>query len=114
VVPEADRLIVQEWTNDRNARLPDHAIGQVRIELDVDRDALTIRECRPPWRDDWGPEWTRSAVARLRYSTSRGDWTLFWRDRHERFHRYGYAAPTPDVTALLAEVDRDPTAIFWG
>jgi hypothetical protein len=39
---------------------------------------------------------------------------LYWRDRNRRFHLYDLVSPTASVEELLAEVDRDPTAIFWG
>ncbi|MGA2929661.1 MAG: DUF3024 domain-containing protein [Solirubrobacteraceae bacterium] len=66
------------------------------------------------------PEWTRSPVARLRWSVSRREWTLFWRDRNHRWHRYECTAPTTEIARLLEiawlleKIDRDPTGIFWG
>lgn len=75
---------------------------------------MTLIERRAPWRPEFGPEWTRSPVARLRWSVRSRDWTLFWRDRNLRWHRYDYAAPTSDIATLLDEIDRDPTGIFWG
>jgi len=39
---------------------------------------------------------------------------LYWRDRNLRFHRYGQLEPSPSIDDLLKEIDRDPTAIFWG
>jgi hypothetical protein len=71
-------------------------------------------ECRLPWRDGLGPEWTRLPVARLRYTRADRSWTLYWRDRHGRFHLYVRLAPSPRVQDLLAEIERDPTAIFRG
>jgi hypothetical protein len=41
-------------------------------------------------------------------------WTLYWRDRNLRFHRYDQLPPAPGTGDLLTEIDRDPTAIFWG
>jgi hypothetical protein len=41
-------------------------------------------------------------------------WSLYWRDRNLRFHAYDLVSPTASIEELLAEVDRDPTAIFWG
>jgi hypothetical protein len=41
-------------------------------------------------------------------------WTLYWRDRNLRFHRYDQLPPSPSIIDLLTEIDRDPTAIFWG
>ncbi len=86
----------------------------VRLEFDVDGRAVTILECRAPWSAKVGPEWSRHPVARLRYVVSRGVWTLYWRDRHLRFHRYAWIGPTPDVGVLLNEIATDPTTIFWG
>ena len=75
---------------------------------------LTIVECRPPGRQDTRPEWTRFPIARLRYTQATKMWTLYWRDRNLRFHRYNQLEPSPDIGHLLREIDRDPIAIFWG
>lgn len=53
-------------------------------------------------------------VARLRYTKSTGLWSLYWRDQHAAFHEYLQAAPSTSIAELLDEVDRDPTALFWG
>jgi hypothetical protein len=82
--------------------------------MDVDPRAVTIFECRPPWREDFGPHWTRFPVARLRYTKARKEWAIYWRDRNLRFHLYDLVEPNPHVTRLLAEIDADPTCIFWG
>ncbi len=75
---------------------------------------MTILECRPPWRDDFGPEWSRFPIARLRFTRVRKEWAIYWRDRNLKFHLYDLVAPTSNVEALLAEIDRDPTGIFFG
>lgn len=95
-------------------RVPEQFRDEVRVEVDVADRHLTIVECRPPCREDFGPEWTRFPIARLRYVKSTGLWSLLWRDRHLRFHIYDRVAPTATVEELLVELDRDPTAIFWG
>lgn len=95
-------------------RVPDHLTDQLRVECDATDRQLTILECHPPWREDVGPEWTRFPIARLHFSKARQEWTLYWRDRNLRFHLYERVEPARDVSRLLAEVDRDPTAIFWG
>ncbi|MGW5667121.1 DUF3024 domain-containing protein [Micromonospora sp. NPDC003776] len=56
----------------------------------------------------------RASVARLRSTQRTSTWTLYYRDRNLRFHRYDLTPPTPDVGKLLDELDRDSTAIFWG
>ncbi|HEX2705241.1 MAG TPA: DUF3024 domain-containing protein [Candidatus Lustribacter sp.] len=75
---------------------------------------LTVVECRAPWREDYGPQWTRSPIARLRYAKASREWSLYWRDRNERFRTYDLAPPTANVDELLAVLDRDPTRVFWG
>jgi hypothetical protein len=53
-------------------------------------------------------------VARLRYTKARGDWTLYWRDPKLKSHEYDLVPPAPLVDELIAEIERDPTSIFWG
>jgi hypothetical protein len=96
------------------ARVPEHVRNEVRVEADVAERHLTIVECRPPWRADVGPEWTRFPIARLRYTQGTRLWSLYWRDRNLEFHEYNRVPASASVEELLAEVDRDPTAIFWG
>src|SRR5699024_2911503 len=110
-IPETDLARVKRWCE---ARVPEHARDQVRVDVDAAPGHLTIVECRPPWRDDLGADWTRFPIARLRYTKSTQSWTLYWRDRNLRFHRYENLEPTDHVSSLLEEIARDPTHIFWG
>ncbi|MEU4714480.1 DUF3024 domain-containing protein [Micromonospora purpureochromogenes] len=110
-LPEADVAQARRWCHQR---VPERVRDQVRIECGEAARHLTIVECRAPWRADMGAEWTRLPVARLRYTKSTGTWTLYYRDRNVRFHRYDLIPPTSTMADLLAELDRDPTAIFWG
>ena len=86
----------------------------MRVEYEVNGSYLTIVECRAPWRADVGPDWTRLPIARLRYTKASATWTLYWRDRNLRFHRYDRIEPSANVSTLIDEIDRDPTGIFWG
>lgn len=110
VLPETDVARVQRWCR---GRVPEHIRSEVRVEVDIADRHLTIVECRAPWRGGDG-EWTRSPIARLRFTKASGLWALYWRDRNLRFHEYDLAPPSASLDDLLAEVDRDPTAIFWG
>jgi hypothetical protein len=110
-LPELDVERVRRWCRQR---VPGHLRDQIRVEYDAGRGQLTIVECRPPWRNDMGTEWTRFPIARLRYTTAARRWSLYWRDRNLRFHRYDQLPPSPHVNDLLQEIDHDPTAIFWG
>lgn len=112
-LPETDLARVRRWVAGQNERIGEH-IDEVRVETDVDARAISILECRPPWREDFGPEWTRQEIARMRYTKSTGVWALYWPDRNAKFHRYEGLDPTPTIDRLLAEIDADPTCIFWG
>lgn len=112
-LPETDVARVQRWVAEQNERIGGH-IDEMRVEMDVDARAITIFECRPPWREDYGPDRTRQEIARLRYTKSTGVWTLYWPDRNSKFHRYEDLEPTPTIDGLLAEIDADPICIFWG
>jgi hypothetical protein len=108
---ELDVARVQRWCA---ARVPDHARHQVRVECQTAPRHLTIVERRAPWREESGPEWTTLPIARLRYTIADKSWTLYYRDRNLRFHRYDLLAPSRQIDDLLTELDRDPTCIFWG
>jgi hypothetical protein len=110
-LPELDVARVRRWCGQR---VPEHVRDRVRIECDVAPRHLTILECRAPWREDSGPEWSRHPVARLRYTKADRAWSLYWSDRNQRFHEYDLLAPSRDIADLLAEIDSDPTCIFWG
>jgi Protein of unknown function (DUF3024) len=87
---------------------------ELRTEVELTRGAATILECRAPWREDFGPEWTKRGVARLKYTIKSGLWTPYYSDRNGRWHLHDLSGPTKDIRILLDEVDRDPTCIFWG
>jgi Protein of unknown function (DUF3024) len=108
-LPETDVARVQRWCR---ARVPVQLRDQVGVEAEVAERHVTIIECRPPW--DGRGDWTRFPVARLRWTKYSGLWSLYWRDRNLRFHLYDRLDPSENIEALLAEVDQDPTAIFWG
>jgi hypothetical protein len=110
-LPELDVARIRRWCDER---IPAHVRDQIRIECEVATRYVTVVERRPPWREDYGPQWSSRAVARLRYTKATGVWTLYYTDRNLRFHRYDPAPATAHVVDLLAEIDRDPTAIFWG
>lgn len=111
MIPDLDLQRIRRWAA---ARVSEDLREEIRIEFDVTDRAVTILECRPPWDPEYGPEWTRLPVARLRYTKSRGEWSLYWSDRHLKFHEYDRVQPSTSVTDLLDEIDADPTCIFWG
>lgn len=96
------------------AKVPTEMQDQVRLEVETAGNAITIWECRPPWRPEYGPEWTRMGIARFRYSPSGKSWTVYWLRSDLKFHRYTLVGPQTGIGPLLDEVARDPHACFWG
>jgi hypothetical protein len=70
-LPETDIARVRRWVARRNEVIGKN-ISEMRVEMDVDGRAITILDCRPPWREDLGSEWTRLEVARLRDTKKTG------------------------------------------
>jgi hypothetical protein len=113
-LPDADVDRARRWAQQRNDRLPERAIGQIRYEVDIAGQAVTMYECRPPWRPEYGPEWTRFPIVRFRYTKTRREWTTYWRDRNSKFHRYDPIPPSLDLQDLIDAVETDRSGIFWG
>lgn len=111
VLPEAAVAQIRELCE---TRVPAEAHDQVRVELECERQAVTIVERRPPWREDYGPEWSRMPIARLRYVATKRRWTLYFHRHTGRWERYPLLEPTPNLSRLLDELDEDPICVFWG
>lgn len=110
MVPELDANRVRTWAHDQT---PPEFRDQLRVEVDETPRGLTILECRPLW-DVPGSEWMRVPIARLTYSKQASEWTLYYADSNDKFHRYWDFESSPRVADLLDEIDADPTCIFWG
>ncbi len=113
-LPETDIARVRRSIKAMNDAIPADVKDLVHYEIDVDARAITIVECRPPWAEDLGPEWSRCPIVRLRYTQTRREWQIYWCDSNSKFHVYDLVPPTPDIDRLLAEIEADPTCIFWG
>jgi hypothetical protein len=112
-LPADDVELVRAFVIRLNADMPPHVTSELRYRLDTYRNAVTIVECRRMGPEKPGADWFEVFVARLRFTRSRG-WELYWPDRDSNFHLYEAAEPTQDVGLLLAEIDNDPTGIFFG
>ena len=61
-----------------------------------------------------GAEWTSTKLAQLRYDPPSRRWSLYCRYYNERWWPYNDVQPSASIDPLLAEIDADPTGIFWG
>lgn len=109
--PDLDVARIRKYAE---TRVPEHARDQIRMEIKIRGNSVTLIQRRIPWREDFGPEWSTYPVAQLRWRSEQKTWRLYWRDRNTRWHIYKDCAPTPGLPRLLDEIDADPTSIFWG
>lgn len=110
VLPVTDLARIQELCE---ARVPPEKREHVRVEVEQERQAVNIVERRPPWREDYGPEWSRLPVARLRYVASKRLWTLYYHRHTGRWERYPLLGPSRRL-ADLGELAEDLICVFWG
>lgn len=108
-IPETDLLRIQHWSRER---VPQHLWPQVKVEADVEPRHVTIVEVRPPW--DGVGDHTRFPIARLRYTATTGQWSIYWRDRNLKLHQYDRTRPAKNVQALLDYIADSGDPIFWG
>ncbi len=113
MLPEFERRLVERLL-DRfyDRRLLAHVQHESRLGHTIRGNIITLFELRPGFDDP--ANWERSPIAQFRFGSAKGLWSLYWRDRNLRWRPYEDLAPTRNFEALLAEVDRDPTSIFWG
>ena len=93
-------------------RVPEHVRDKVRLEFRIKGERVTLLERRLPFRGKG--EWTELVVAQFRRDQDTGYWVLYCADRNSRWHQYEGIRATKTLKPLLAEVDRDPSGIFWG
>jgi len=110
VIPAQDLATIRTYCV---SRVPSEFLDRIRVEATIRGRSVTIVECRPPWRKDVGPEWSRQRVAQMRYDADAKLWTLYWADRHGRWHVFDLIEPAR-AGAILDEIELDRTNIFWG
>lgn len=108
-LPELDVARIRSYCE---GRVPADLRDRMRLEVSVRGKSVTVFDCRPPWHPDISG-WSRVPVAQMRYDHDARRWTLYWRDRNSRWHPYDLLDPGT-VGQVLAELDEDPTSIFWG
>jgi hypothetical protein len=94
-------------------RTPPEFRDEMRLEVEVRDNSVTILDCRPLFHGEPG-EWTRMKIAQLRFDPAAATWALYWADRNSRWHRYDDLEATTVLDEVLAEIAEDATCIFFG
>ncbi len=93
-------------------RIPEDARDQIRLIFNITGNRVTLIETRPYHRDP--SIWTETPVAQFQFDSKTKKWALYYLDRASRWHIFDIIDPSVDFDALLKELDRDRTGIFWG
>lgn len=93
-------------------RIPEEVRDKIKMNYETKGKKINLYEERPRWTGD-GP-WTKMAIAQIRYNEEKENWTIYWRDRNERWHLYTEITPRKQIVEIIREIDADPTGIFWG
>jgi Protein of unknown function (DUF3024) len=109
VLPELD---MEKLRRSCRRRVPDALADEVRLEVSVKDERVSIHECRPPWRGGPG-EWTSMPIAQVRYEGN-GAWTLYFGDRYGNWTLYSDLEAKQPIDVIINELDADPTFVFWG
>jgi hypothetical protein len=109
-VPDLDLRKIRDYAV---GRVPAQHQDKIRMEVDVRGKTVTILECRPPWHEKSGTEWTRQGVARMKYDSDHHEWTLYWIDRNDRWHVFDLIDPGA-IDTILDEIELDRACLFWG
>ncbi|MCL4537074.1 MAG: DUF3024 domain-containing protein [Nitrospirae bacterium] len=113
-LPEIVKVLVEKKVGEFcKKRVPPHVLDKVNLSYKIKGNTVSIFENRAPWRPDM-KEWTSMEIAKMKYDKNTGKWMLYYADRHNRWHKYWDFKPTKNLDAILVEIDRDPTGIFWG
>lgn len=95
-----------------SSRVPVAVRAKLRTGFRIDGSAVILFEERLAFRPPH--DWQEMVVARFTYVATRREWQLYCQHRDLRWHRYQALPAASSFAKLLAEVDADPTGIFWG
>ncbi len=82
-----------------------------RFAYEIESSSALLNQQRPGFM---APDtWSSKPIAKFRYSQARHNWSLYWADSSERWHRVANVPAAKDIQVLLAAVLADPLGVFW-
>jgi hypothetical protein len=111
-LPELEAKRVDAELKRFSERVPPHVRRELWYKSLVRGNVVTLLECRPFYAD--ASQSTEHPIARFRFDATSVRWSLHWSDRNGRWHKYEGFESVRHFAKLIAEVERDPTGIFFG
>lgn len=93
-------------------RPPLHIRKEVDLDFRLKGQSIEIFEVRPMWLGDGKTQ--EIPVAKATYVRTRGVWQLYWQRRDLKWHSYDPLPAAKTIEEVVAEIDADPCACFWG
>jgi Protein of unknown function (DUF3024) len=84
---------------------------RLRYIYEFETNAALLLVQRPGFMNP--QEWVSTPVAKFRYSEARSEWSLYWADANEKWHRVSNVKAAKDIRVLLQTVVADPLGVFW-
>ncbi len=95
-----------------DARIPSHVRDTVRLSFRIRRNEVVLFEERPAFRPPH--DWSELPVAKFKDVATQRLWRLYCMHRDLCWHAYQLRPAARRFKTSLAEVDADPTGIFFG
>ncbi len=93
-------------------RPPAHIRKEVDLDFRLSGHSIEIFEVRPVWLRDG--EAQEIPIAKATFVKTRGVWQLYWQRRDLKWHSYEPLPSVITIEEVVAEIDADPCACFWG
>jgi hypothetical protein len=84
---------------------------RLRYIYQFEASAALLLEQRPGFMNP--DDWVSVPRAKFRYSQARNEWSLYWSDANNRWHRVSDVKAAKDIQVLLQVVVADPLGVFW-
>lgn len=93
-------------------RPPAHIRKEVDLDFRIPGQSIEIFEIRPVWQGNG--ETHEIPIAKATFVRTRNVWQLYWQRRDLKWHSYEPLPAVRSIEEVIAEIDADPCACFWG
>jgi hypothetical protein len=93
-------------------RPPLHLRKEVDLDFRIRGQSIEIFEIRPVWQGDG--EMHEIPIAKATFVRTRGVWQLYWQRQDLKWHSYEPMPEARSIEEVVAEIDADSCACFWG
>ena len=93
-------------------RPPPHIRKEVDLGFRLQGQSVEIFEVRPVWTSNG--ETHELPIAKATFVKTQQIWKLYWQRRDLKWHGYEPLPEAHTLEEIVAEIDTDPYACFWG